>query len=122
MSKRTAYETWIASLDADKRTFVQTIMAHVMVMLDDRFNSLAGDVQRLERRHIARGQRIDELQLRLDQYEDRQWSMAKEAIEQFAAQQLPTEQRDELIKMLYRLAADVSELKAKQAGDAESAT
>lgn len=122
MSKRNAYETWIASLDAEQRNFVQTIMAHVMVMLDDRFNSLAGDVQRLERRHIARGQRIDELQLRLDQYEDRQWSMAKEAIEQFAATQLPTEQRDALVATLYRLAADVEALKAKQGGDAESAT
>lgn len=92
-------------------------MAHVMVMLDDRFNSLAGDVQRLERRHIARGARIDELQLRLDHYEERQWSAAKEAIEQFAAQQLPQEQRDALVDMLYRLAADVEMLKAKAQGD-----
>ena len=90
---------------------VQTIMALLMAMIDDRFNALAADVQRVERRQASHAERTSELELRLDRYEEQQWTAAKEAIEQFAAKQLPIKQRDELIASLYRLAADVEQLK-----------
>jgi len=93
-------------------------MAIVMTMLDDRFNTLAADVQRNERRIKTNSERVAELNTRLDHYETRQWQAATEAIEQFAKTQLPPDLRDQLIETIYRLARDVEQLKAKQAGDA----
>lgn len=121
MTKRSdAYLVWLGTLDEQTRNLVQTIMAFVGAQIDSRFNDLAGDIQRVERRQGKNITRVDELQLRLDQYENRQWSAAKEAIEQFAAMQLPPDQRDVLIQMIYKLVADVEMLKAKQAGDADT--
>lgn len=113
-----AYEAWIATLPEEQRLFVQAIMAHVMLMVDDRFNELAGDIARVERRQGKNIGRVDELQLRLDYHEKRQWIAAKEAIEQFAAQQLPPERRDELIAKLNDVIARVEALEAKAQGDA----
>lgn len=113
------YNEWIASLPDDTRLLVQHIMARVGALLNSRYNSLHEDLQRTDRRQATNSGRIAELNLRLDQYEDRQWSAAKEAIEQFAATQLPATERDELIQVLYNLARDVEALKAKAAGDAE---
>lgn len=113
----TPYEAWIGTLPADQRILVQTIMAHVMVMVDDRFNTLASDVQRVERRLQTNSERIAELHTRLDHYETRQWNAATEAIEQFAKSQLPRAERDRLIEVLYSLARDVEQLKVQQAND-----
>lgn len=111
------YDTWIATLPEDQRMLVQVVMARLMEMLDDRYNDLAGEVARWGRRHTGLTTRVAELQLRLDQYEVQQWTAAKEAIEQFAATQVPPELRDQLIETIYRLATEVEQLKAKQAGD-----
>lgn len=118
MTRSDAYLAWLGTLDEQTRDLVQTVMAFVGVQIDSRFNDLAGDVQRIERRQGKNITRVDELQLRLDQYENRQWIAAKEAIEQFAATQLPIDERDALIQLIYQLVADVEALKAKQAGDA----
>lgn len=107
----TAYEAWIANLPADQRQLAQMLMAQLMAMLDDRFNELAGEVQRWGRRHISLSERVAEDERRLDSYEAQQWSMAQEAIAQFAKQQLPPDQRDVLIELLYRLATEVEALK-----------
>ena len=112
-----AYDTWIASLPAEQRTFVQGIMAIVMVMLDDRFNNVSGEVGRIARRQATNSERIAELQVRLDLYEQQQWDRATEAIEQFAAMQLPVVERDRLIGVLHTLVAEVEALKAKQLGE-----
>lgn len=113
----TPYEAWVSTLPEDQRILVQSIMAHVMVMVDDRFNSLAGDLQRTDRRQHTNSERIADLNVRLDHYETRQWQAATEAIEQFAQSQLPQEERDRLIAVLYELARDVEQLKARQAND-----
>lgn len=112
-----AYRAWIEGLPDATRDLVQTIMALVGAQIDNRFNELAADIQRVERRQKTNGERIAELNLRLDQYEDRTWSAAKEAIESFAATQLPPAERDALIQVLYGLARDVEQLKARQVND-----
>ena len=85
MKKNKAYLTWLGTLDDATRDLVQTIMAFAGAQIDERFNELADDIQRVERWQGKNIGRVDELQLRLDQYEKQQWNMAKEAIEQFAA-------------------------------------
>lgn len=113
-----AYLTWLGTLDEQTRDLVQMVMTFIGVYVDSRFNDLEGSIQRVERRQGKNITRVDELQLRLDQYENRQWLAAKEAIEQFAATQPPSDQWDELVQLIYQLAVDVEALKAKQAGDA----
>lgn len=113
----TPYEVWIGTLPEDQRLLVQSIMAHVMVIVDDRFNAVSGDLGRVERRQATNSDRIAELNIRLDHYETRQWQAATEAIEQFAKTQLPQEERNRLIEVLYNLARDVEQLKARQAND-----
>jgi len=115
--KVNAYLAWLDTLDDTTRNLVQAIMAFVGSQIDERFNELAGDIARVERRQGKNIGRVDELQLRLDQYETRQWSAAKEAIEQFAAQQLPPSRRDELIALIETTARKVEDLKAKTAGE-----
>jgi hypothetical protein len=110
--KSKAYLIWIATLDDTTRDLVQAVMAFVGAQIDDRFNELAEDIARVERRQGKNSGRVDQLQLRLDQYEKQQWSAAKEAIEQFAATQLRPEQRDELIEAFHGVVRDVEELKA----------
>lgn len=113
-----AYEKWIAGLPGDQRDFVQTLMAVLMAMLDERFNVLAADIQRVERRQHGHVGRTGELERRLDLYEEQQWNAAKEAIEQFARSQFTADQYDALIQALYKLAADVESLKrSKQANE-----
>ena len=114
-----AYDTWIASLPEEQRTFVQGIMAIVMLMLDDRSNDVADDVLRVERRQKTNSEKIAELHVRLDLYEQQQWDRATEAIEQFAAQQLPVKECERLIEKLHTLIAEVAALKAKQAGEGQ---
>src|SRR5262245_48235918 len=110
---KVAYDTWIASLDADQRAVVQTIMAVVMAMLDERFNSLASDVDRNARRLRAHSDKIAELHTRLDLYEEAQSNAAIEAIEQFAASQLQPDEHRRLVDMLHNLVVEVSELKGR---------
>lgn len=112
-----AYNEWISTLDADTRDLVQKIMARISTILNADRRVYLDDVQRVERRQAANTGRISELNLRLDQYEDRQWSAAREAIEQFAAAQLPAQQRDQLVDLLYKLARDVAELKEQAVND-----
>lgn len=112
-----AYNEWISTLDADTRDLVQKIMARISAILNADRRVYLDDVQRVERRQAANTGRISELNLRLDQYEDRQWSAAREAIEQFAAAQLPAQQRDQLVDLLYKLARDVAELKEQVVND-----
>lgn len=111
-----AYNEWLGQLDADTRDLVQKIMARINTVLNVDRRGYLDDIQRVERRQASNTGRISELNLRLDQYEDHQWSAAKEAIEQFAATQLPAEQRNQLIDLLYMLARDVEMLKARAAG------
>lgn len=109
-----AYRAWIEGLPDATRDLVQTLLALIGAQIDDRFNALAADIGRVERRQKTNSERVAELNLRLDQYEERTWSAAKEAIEQFAATQLPTAERDALIQVLYNLARDVEALKGRQ--------
>ena len=108
------YDAWINSLPDDQRVLVQAIMARVGTLLDSRYNVLHEDIQRNTRRVAAQSERIADLNIRLDVYEARQWTAAQEAITQFAAAQLPADQRDALIAVLYRLVAEVETLKATQ--------
>src|SRR5262245_7460207 len=114
-----AYDAWIAGLPDEQRALVQGVMAVLMVMLDDRFNDLAGDIRRVERRQTTNSERIADFQVRLDLYEQQQWDRATEAIEQFAATQLPPSERDRLIDTLHSLVEEVTALKARQAGDVQ---
>lgn len=106
-----AYNEWISSLDAETRDLVQKIMSRISTILNNDRRATLDDLQRVERRQASNTGRISELNLRLDQYEDRQWSAAKEAIEQFAHTQLTEEERAKLIDVLYEVARDVSALK-----------
>lgn len=115
--KTRAYDAWISSLSPEQRALVQPLMAHLMTVVDSRFNELASDVQRVERRNREQGQRLAETNLRLDHYETQQWNAAKEAIEQFAKQQLPPEERDRLIEVLYTLVTKVEALEQKAVND-----
>lgn len=117
MSDLTAYEKWIATLSDEQRSLVQPLMAQLMAVLDSRFNELAGDVARVERRQVTNSERIAELHTRLDHYEAQQWTAAKEAIEQFAAQQLPPEECNRLIEVLYTLVTKVEALEQKAVND-----
>lgn len=114
------YNEWLGTLDQEQRELVQKIMARVQTILNVDRRQTIDDVQRVERRQATNSGRIAELNLRLDQYEDRQWSAAKEAIEQFAQQQLPKDERDKLIDVLYSLARDVEALKGKVFGADEA--
>lgn len=116
------YDDWINSLPDEQRVLVQQIMLRLGRLLDSRYSALIDDIQRMERRLATQSGKIAELHTRLDQYETHQWTMAKEAIEQFAITQLPAERREELIAMLYQLAADVEELRAKVAGESDAST
>ncbi len=116
------YDDWINSLPDDQRRLVQQIMLRLGRLLDSRYSALYEDIQRNERRQAANSSRIAELNIRLDQYESHQWTMAKEAIEQFAQQQLPQADRDKLIAKLHQLAQDVEMMKQERDSDADPAT
>jgi hypothetical protein len=109
------YNEWISGLDADTRELVQKIMARVGAIVNSDRRQTLDDIQRVERRQATNSGRIAELNLRLDQYEDHQWTAAKEAIEQFAATQLPPAERDRLIGVLFEIGRDVSALKIEVA-------
>lgn len=113
-----AYDAWIATLGEDQRSLVQTIMAVVMAMVDSRYNELASNIQSNERRLKTNSERIGELQLRLDHYEETQWNAAQEAIERFASEQLPLDERLRLVDLLHNLVVEVEELRGdkKQVG------
>jgi hypothetical protein len=108
-----AYIEWLDTLTPETRDLVQKIMARIGALLNTDRRGHIDDIQRIERRQATNSGRVAELQLRLDQYEDRQWSAAKEAIEQFAATQLTEDERTKLIEALYRTITDVSALKAE---------
>ena len=112
------YDEWINSLPDDQRRLVQQIMLRLGRLLDSRYSALYEDIQRNERRQASNSSRIAELNIRLDQYESHQWTMAKEAIEQFVQTQMPPTERDKLIAKLHQLERDVEAMKQKRDDDA----
>jgi hypothetical protein len=119
---------WAIVLDrwpSDLRDVAQTVMERIDTLLGrersvclSQFQALLGRLDRIERRQSRNAERIDDLQIRLDHYEQDRLDEARVEIERLAADMLPKDERDKLIRVLYRLAADVEALKARAAGEA----
>lgn len=113
---------WLAYLDTlppDHRALAQKIMDRVQTILNsDRTKSL-DDIQRAERRSDANAHRITDLTLRLDRYEELRAKDVRDELAAFAQDQLPPDERDKLIEVLFNLSARVETLE-KQAGDSDA--
>jgi hypothetical protein len=112
-----AWTVFLDRLPLDLRDAAQVIMQRITTLLEKERLACLADVQRVERRQSRSAERIDDLQLRLDRYEQDRLDEARVEIERLAADMLPKDERDKLIQVLYRLAADVEQLKARAVGD-----
>jgi hypothetical protein len=96
---------------------IDTLLGHERSACIGQFQSLMMRLDRFEQRQARNAERIDDLQIRLDRYEQDRLDEAHAEIGRLAADMLPKDERDKLIQVLYKLAADVEQLKARAVGD-----
>lgn len=110
---------WLAFLDTlppDHKELAQKLMARIQTIINSDRRKVLDDVQRAERRSDRNAARINETELRLDHYEQQRAADVQAELERFANEQLPVEEREKLIGVLYNLSARVETLE-RQAND-----
>jgi hypothetical protein len=115
---------WLAYLDTlppDHKALAQRLMTRIQTILNSDRRKTLDDVQRAERRSDRNAERINETELRLDAYEQQRALDVQAELERFAAEQLPADERDKLIGVLYSLSARVDALEREAGGAAGEA-
>lgn len=107
------YHAWLDTLDKDQREIVQKMMSRINTILNADRRHTIDDIQRVERRQATNSERIGDLHVRLDQYEQSAWTAAKQAIEEFAAARLSIEEVEKFFDAFRQLVIDVEELKTR---------
>jgi hypothetical protein len=99
-------QDWMAYLDTlppDHRSLAQKIMARVQTVLNS-------DRRHNEQRSDHNSERINELALRLDSYEEQRAADVRAELERFAKEQLSADEQSEMLRVLYLLTARVDKL------------
>jgi hypothetical protein len=104
---------WSAFLDTltpSDRNLAQKIMARIQTVLNsDRLHTL-DEAQRVARRTDRNAERLEELAIRLDAYEEQRALDVAAELERFARDQLPPDERDKLIGVLYNVVTRIERL------------
>jgi hypothetical protein len=107
---QTAWNLFLNTLPEDHRDLAIKIMERVQAVINGDRSHLLNELQRGYRRSDGNAARINELALRLDHYEQQRADDVKNELERYARDQLPPDERDQLIAVLYNLVARVEQL------------
>jgi len=104
---------WHAFLDTltpSDRNLAQKIMARIQTVLNSDRVHTHDEIQRSVRRADRNAQRLDDLAIRLDAYEEQRALDVAAELERFARDQLPPDERDKLIGVLYNVVTRIERL------------
>lgn len=110
---------WLAFLDTlppDHKALALAIMERVQTVMNSDRQKVFDELQAGARRSDGNAARINDLDLRLDHYEAQRAKDVQSELERFANEQLPVEERDRLIGVLYNVVARLDALEARQVG------
>jgi hypothetical protein len=116
-----AWLTYLDTLPPDHKALAQKFMARVQAVINSDRNKAFDEIQRAERRSDGNAARINDLNLRLDRYEQQRADDVRKELEMFAQDQLPPDERDRLIGVLYNLSVRVEEIERQMNDDADAA-
>lgn len=104
------WQAYLDTLSPELADALSHLMERINTVINrDRSRALA-EVQHLEQRMDKLGQRLSELTVRLELYEEQRAADVQAEIDRFAAQQLKPERVQELIGVLYTAVARIEAL------------
>lgn len=106
----TAWNAWLATLPADRREEVETVLERITKIVDEMRSYLLDQLQRVERRQDGLGQRQAELVTRLDVYEEQRARDVRDEIDRRLADAITREEHDALMTVLYTLTTRIAQV------------
>lgn len=106
------WHAFIDTLSPDHRDIAQKIMARINTTLRSDRQRTFDEMQRGARKSDRNAARIDDLNVRLDIYEEQRAKDVQAELERFAREQLPPEERDRLIGVLYNVVARLEQIES----------
>lgn len=108
----TAWIAYLNTLPPDHQKLAQHLMTRIQTVLNSDRQHAFNEIQRAARRSDKNAERIDDLALRLDSYEEQRAADVQAELERFARDQLPADERDRLIGILHSLVARIEQLES----------
>ena len=108
------WNIFLNSLPADHRDLAIKFMERIQAIMNGDRSHLLDEMQRSHRRSDSNAERISELAIRLDIYEQQRADDVKAELERFAREQLSKSEADQFVATLYDLAARVEKLEGEE--------